>query len=59
MLPRLLLASTFAAAKERLGERGLVELLGVMGYYGLVSMVVNTDRYSLPPGVAPELKPLE
>jgi hypothetical protein len=29
-----------------------------MGYYGIVSMLVNTDRYPLPEGVAPELKPL-
>jgi 4-carboxymuconolactone decarboxylase len=49
---------TFAAAKAQLGERGLVELMGVMGYYGIVSMLVNTDRYPLPEGVAPELKPL-
>jgi 4-carboxymuconolactone decarboxylase len=50
--------ATFAAAKERLGERGVVELIGVIGYYGIVSMVVNTDRYPLPAGVQPELKPL-
>jgi 4-carboxymuconolactone decarboxylase len=49
---------TFSAAKERLGERGLVELMGVMGYYGIVSMVVNTDRYPIPSNVAPELRPL-
>ncbi|MCU1335728.1 MAG: 4-carboxymuconolactone decarboxylase [Bryobacterales bacterium] len=50
--------ATFRAAKEKLGEAGVVELLGVMGYYGTVSMLVNTDRYPLPDGVAPELKPL-
>jgi 4-carboxymuconolactone decarboxylase len=50
--------ATFRAAKERLGEAGVVELLGVMGYYGTVSMLVNTDRYPLPDGIMPELKPL-
>ena len=50
--------ATFRAAKDKLGEAGVVELLGVVGYYGTVSMLVNTDRYPLPDGVAPELKPL-
>jgi 4-carboxymuconolactone decarboxylase len=50
--------ATFRAAKDRLGEAGVVELLGIVGYYGTVSMLVNTDRYPLPDGVAPELKPL-
>jgi 4-carboxymuconolactone decarboxylase len=50
--------ATFNAAKERLGERNLVELMGVMGYYAMVSMLVNTVRFPMPDGVAPELKPL-
>lgn len=49
---------TFNAAREKLGERGVVDLIGVTGYYGLVSMVLNVDRYPLPAGVQPELKPL-
>jgi 4-carboxymuconolactone decarboxylase len=48
----------FTAAKELLGERNLVELLGVVGYYQIVSMVVNTDRYPLPEGSKAELRPL-
>jgi hypothetical protein len=35
----------------------MVKLLGVMGYYGTVSMLVNTDRYPLPEGVNAERKP--
>jgi 4-carboxymuconolactone decarboxylase len=50
--------AAFEAARDKLGERGLVDLVGVVGYYGLVSMVLNVDRYPLPPGVQPELKPL-
>jgi 4-carboxymuconolactone decarboxylase len=50
--------SAFQAAKEKFGERGVVDMLGVMGYYQFVSMLLNVDGYPLPDGVAPELKPL-
>ena len=50
--------ATFAAAKEKFGERGVVDLVGVLGYYSFVSMVLNVDRYPVAPGVTPELKPL-
>ena len=49
---------TFAAAKDAVGERGVVDLIGVMGWYETVSMLLNTDRYPLPDGTLPELKPL-
>jgi 4-carboxymuconolactone decarboxylase len=49
---------TFQATREKFGERGIVDLVGVSGYYGLVSMLLNVDRYPLPDGVQPELKPL-
>ena len=49
---------TFKAAVDRFGERGVVDLMGVIGYYHLVSMVLNVDRYPLPDGGKPELKPL-
>jgi 4-carboxymuconolactone decarboxylase len=48
----------FAAAVKLLSERGVVDLIGVMGYYQLVSMLLNTDRYPMPNGMSPELKPL-
>lgn len=48
----------FAATKELLGERNMIELLGVVGYYQIVSMAVNTDRYPLPAGQTAQLKPL-
>ena len=50
--------ATFAAARDRFGERGIVDLIGVTGYYQLVSMLLNVDRYPLPDGVQAELKPL-
>jgi 4-carboxymuconolactone decarboxylase len=49
---------TFQAAKDKFGERGVVDLIGVTGYYQLVSMLLNVDRYPLPDGVQAELKPL-
>lgn len=48
--------ATFRAAVGALGERGVVDLIGLMGYYGLVSMALNVDRYPLPDGAAPELR---
>jgi 4-carboxymuconolactone decarboxylase len=51
--------ASFAAAKNRLGERGVVDLVGLMGYYHLVSMILNVDRYPLPAGAVAELKPLK
>jgi 4-carboxymuconolactone decarboxylase len=48
----------FQAAKEKFGERGVVDLMGVVGYYQFVSMLLNVDRYPLADGVTPELKPL-
>jgi 4-carboxymuconolactone decarboxylase len=48
--------ATFNAAKLQVGERGVVEIMGIVGYYQTVAMLVNTDRYPLPDGVAPEIK---
>lgn len=48
----------FEAAKSKLGEQGVVDLIAVMGYYSLVSMALNVDRYPLPEGAKPELRPL-
>ena len=50
--------AAFKAAVDRFGERGVVDLTGVMGYYCFVSMMLNIDRYPLPAGEKPELKPL-
>ncbi len=50
--------ANFAAVKTQFGERGVVDLVGVMGWYTTVSMLLNVDRHPLPAGVEPELKPL-
>jgi 4-carboxymuconolactone decarboxylase len=49
---------TFQAAVKAFGERGVVDLIGATGYYQLVSALLNVDRYPLPDGAKPELKPL-
>jgi 4-carboxymuconolactone decarboxylase len=50
--------SAYHAAVEKFGERTVVDLIGVIGYYHFVSMILNVDRYPLPEGAQPELKPL-
>lgn len=50
--------ATFDAVRKVLGERGVVDLISVMGWYGTVSMYLNVDRYPLPQGTQAELKPL-
>ncbi len=50
--------ATFKATVGVVGERGAVDLIGAMGYYSLVSMALNVDRYPLADGAKPELKPL-
>jgi 4-carboxymuconolactone decarboxylase len=42
----------FERAKAALGEQGVVDLIGVSGYYTLVSMVLNVAEIPLPDGVA-------
>ena len=42
----------FARAVAALGEQGVVDLIGVSGYYTLVSMVLNVAEVPLPEGVA-------
>jgi 4-carboxymuconolactone decarboxylase len=51
--------ATFNATRDAFGERGVVDLIGVMSWYNMVSMLLNTDRYPLPEGTQPELAPIE
>jgi 4-carboxymuconolactone decarboxylase len=50
--------ATFATAKNAVGEKGVVDLMGVMSWYQMVSMMLNVDRYPLPAGAQPELEPI-
>ena len=47
---------TFKGVVDKFGEKGVVDIIGVMGYYQMVSMLLNVDRYPLAAGVQPELK---
>lgn len=44
---------TYRRAINVFGERGLVDLIGIVGYYGLVSMTLNIFEVSVPEGEAP------
>ncbi|MBM3597420.1 MAG: carboxymuconolactone decarboxylase family protein [Alphaproteobacteria bacterium] len=44
-------------ARRHLGERGIVELIGLLGYYTLISMTLNALEIGLPEGETVELKP--
>ncbi|HEX5049676.1 MAG TPA: carboxymuconolactone decarboxylase family protein [Gammaproteobacteria bacterium] len=48
--------ATFKRAHDLLGDQGVVDTIAVMGYYQMVSMLLNVDGHPLPAGVAPELK---
>lgn len=50
--------TTFEAAISTLGERGVVDVVGIVGYYGMVSLFLNLDEYPLPEGIEIELQPL-
>lgn len=50
--------ANFDRIEARFGERGVIDLIGAVGYYSLVSMVLNVDRVPLPAGEIPPLKPL-
>ena len=48
----------YGAAMDRFGERGVMDMVGAVGYYSLVSMVLNVAQVPLPEGVEPHLKAL-
>ena len=45
----------YDAAVKLLGERGVVEVIGLCGYYTMVSMTLNTFEFELPEGEVKEL----
>jgi 4-carboxymuconolactone decarboxylase len=49
----------YARAVARFGERGVVDLISVNGFYILVSMCLNVDRTPVPPGTPLPLPPLK
>lgn len=49
----------YKRALDRFGERGVVDLIAVNGYYVLVSMTLNVNRTALPGGAKPPLPQLK
>ncbi len=49
----------YARAVARFGERGVVDLITVNGFYVLVSMCLNVDRTPVPAGTPLPLQPLK
>ena len=50
--------ATYANARDKIGEQGIIDVLGITGYYTTLAMVMNTTRTPLPAGVTPPLAPL-
>jgi 4-carboxymuconolactone decarboxylase len=51
--------SVYKAAVAKFGEQGIVDLIGVNGYYDVVSMTLSVAQVTVPPGQALPLKALE
>jgi len=49
---------TYERALRKFGEAGLIDLIAVSGYYGLLAMVMNTTRTAVPEGNPLPLVPL-
>jgi 4-carboxymuconolactone decarboxylase len=49
--------ATYARAVARFGEQGVVDMIGISGYYTLLAMVLNTARTPLAAGRTPALAP--
>ena len=47
--------ASFKAMADRFGERGIVELVGLMGQYHTLTMLFAVDRYPLPDGAREEI----
>jgi len=50
--------ATFNAAKARFGEKGVVDIIGLTGWYSMVSMALNVDRYPAQAELQPLANPL-
>jgi 4-carboxymuconolactone decarboxylase len=46
---------TYARALQLFGERGVIDLTGVSGYYSMLAMMMNVARTQPDPGKAPPL----
>ena len=50
--------ATYARALKAFGEQGIIDAVGISGYYTFLAMMLNTARTPVPAGRAPGLLPL-
>jgi 4-carboxymuconolactone decarboxylase len=48
---------TYSRAVSKFGEQGVIDLVGVAGYYTMLAMIMNVARTPLPPGEPMPLPP--
>ena len=48
---------TYGRTVGKFGEQGVIDLVGVTGYYSMLAMIMNVARTPLPPGEQPPLAP--
>jgi 4-carboxymuconolactone decarboxylase len=48
---------TYARTVATFGEQGVIDILGISGYYTMLAMVLNTARTPVPAGHTPALAP--
>jgi 4-carboxymuconolactone decarboxylase len=48
---------TYSRAVSKFGEQGVIDLVGVTGYYTMLAMIMNVARTPLPPGEQLPLAP--
>ena len=51
--------ATFKAVYDLYGERGVIDLVALTGYYTMLAMVLNVAQQPLPGGVEPPLPALK
>jgi 4-carboxymuconolactone decarboxylase len=45
--------AAYERVRARFGEAGVMDLVGTLGFYGIISMVLNTARVAVPEGETP------
>jgi 4-carboxymuconolactone decarboxylase len=50
--------ATYRRAVAKFGEQGVIDIVGIQGYYTLLAMVMNTTHTPLPEGRTPVLQPI-
>ena len=48
--------ATYTQAVSIFEEKGVVDTIGIMGYYSMLAMLMNTARTPLADGVSPPLR---